>query len=654
MGVAVNQNAVRHPHVDDGDIDSLIGYADLRSYVGSAPTISLTGYGAASATSGIAGAFARDDSDTTSADNGGTVIVANNGKRWKRIYSGPAHAAWWGVKADGVTDDKPALDYALSSIRTNVGQIYPSSGMLQLPRGTIYYNGTLTLNSSVHLIGHGSGSASGSYGTKIQFPSNTAGVVVLKGTVGPDQDGADASILEGIYFQGSGYANTAAHGVAFGAGVKMRDCAVVTFGGNGIHIAADVGAGTNANTWEIDTVTVLLNGGHGLYAQGGDSNAGLCSKLNALSNGRFGVCDVSFLGNTYVACHADSNGYEMNGKTSQVHYAGSRYYVVDEALASTTTPGTNSAVWGLVGAGGEFPGVYPTWVSGGSYVQGGAYKADSANAPTALIGCYSESGQAPSVLGGLATFVGGMHAGGLAKGASGRGLFVDGSGVDHVYTGLTTSGGRLACSAEAGGDANAVLALTTNDDNPFRLKYFNKYWALNYNNSQDTFRIFNGQSTLASGVLSRDFDAGSFGLGAVYFHNLTRVDRGVSAPATGTFKSGDVRYNSAPIAGGVMGWVCVADGTPGVWQKFCVVDLSGSATFDPGSLADGVGETTTVTVTGAALGDYAQASFSLDLQGVTVTAWVSAANTVSVRFQNESGGVLDLGSGTLRVKVTKA
>lgn len=82
--------------------------------------------------------------------------------------------------------------------------------------------------------------------------------------------------------------------------------------------------------------------------------------------------------------------------------------------------------------------------------------------------------------------------------------------------------------------------------------------------------------------------------------------------------------------------------------------LAGSATYDPGSLADGAGVTTTVTATGAALGDFAQATFSLDLQGITLTAWVSAANTVSVRFQNESTGTIDLASGTLRVRVQKA
>lgn len=82
--------------------------------------------------------------------------------------------------------------------------------------------------------------------------------------------------------------------------------------------------------------------------------------------------------------------------------------------------------------------------------------------------------------------------------------------------------------------------------------------------------------------------------------------------------------------------------------------MEGSAVYDPANLADGAGATTTVAVTGAVLGDFAQASFSLDLQGITLTAYVSAADTVSVRFQNESGGVLDLASGTLRARVTRA
>jgi len=80
--------------------------------------------------------------------------------------------------------------------------------------------------------------------------------------------------------------------------------------------------------------------------------------------------------------------------------------------------------------------------------------------------------------------------------------------------------------------------------------------------------------------------------------------------------------------------------------------LVGSATFDPPSLADGAAASTTMTVSGAALGDYVDSvSFSQDLQGVQLTAWVSAVNTVTVRFRNESGGAIDLPSGTARVLV---
>lgn len=80
--------------------------------------------------------------------------------------------------------------------------------------------------------------------------------------------------------------------------------------------------------------------------------------------------------------------------------------------------------------------------------------------------------------------------------------------------------------------------------------------------------------------------------------------------------------------------------------------LTGSATYNPTSLVDGAGATTTVTVTGAVLGDYvAGVSFSLDLQGILLTGYVSAADTVSVRFQNETTGTIDLGSGTIRALV---
>ncbi len=92
----------------------------------------------------------------------------------------------------------------------------------------------------------------------------------------------------------------------------------------------------------------------------------------------------------------------------------------------------------------------------------------------------------------------------------------------------------------------------------------------------------------------------------------------------------------------------------GEWMLLAPRIIDASITYDPPSLAAGDGVTTSVTVTGAALGDFARASFSLGLQGITLTAWVSAADTVSARFQNGTAGAIDLASGTLRVRVEKA
>lgn len=76
-----------------------------------------------------------------------------------------------------------------------------------------------------------------------------------------------------------------------------------------------------------------------------------------------------------------------------------------------------------------------------------------------------------------------------------------------------------------------------------------------------------------------------------------------------------------------------------------------STTWDPANVAAAASVTTTVTVPGATLGDYVHVSFSLSLQGLILTGYVSAATTVTVVLFNPTGGGVNLGSGTLRVYV---
>ena len=81
--------------------------------------------------------------------------------------------------------------------------------------------------------------------------------------------------------------------------------------------------------------------------------------------------------------------------------------------------------------------------------------------------------------------------------------------------------------------------------------------------------------------------------------------------------------------------------------KFAVVET----TKDWGSIADGDEAAQEVTVTGAQLGDFAMASMSIDISDLMLTAAVTAANTVTCVLANNTGGAVDLSSGTLYVMV---
>ncbi len=83
-------------------------------------------------------------------------------------------------------------------------------------------------------------------------------------------------------------------------------------------------------------------------------------------------------------------------------------------------------------------------------------------------------------------------------------------------------------------------------------------------------------------------------------------------------------------------------------------NLMASETKNWGSLADGAMLSEDVTVTGAALGDFAIASMSIDIADLNIEAQVTAADTVTVILTNNGGAdPTNLDSGTLRVMVIK-
>jgi hypothetical protein len=79
-----------------------------------------------------------------------------------------------------------------------------------------------------------------------------------------------------------------------------------------------------------------------------------------------------------------------------------------------------------------------------------------------------------------------------------------------------------------------------------------------------------------------------------------------------------------------------------------------TCTLDVGSLVDGAGETETIAVPGVVLGDAVIGfSFGVDKASVVCHAYVSAANVVTLRVQNESGSTVDLASTTVKVVIAR-
>ena len=136
---------------DDGE--SKIGgafYADIRSFTGGGNQIKCLGR--TNALDGAFGIFILDESDTTSPDDDGTILVDALGRRWKRHFSGPANAKWWGVVGDDVTDDtiamQNAFNWAAPTAFAPLNNYNARSRKLVVPCG--YYRTTSTL-----LLGHG-------------------------------------------------------------------------------------------------------------------------------------------------------------------------------------------------------------------------------------------------------------------------------------------------------------------------------------------------------------------------------------------------------------------------------------------------------------------------------------------------------------------
>lgn len=131
---------------------------------------------------GGGGSYFLDSADGTSADNGGTVIVAADGGRWKLHLTGDVSVRQFGAKGDGVADDTTAIQAAIDSLPVRGGGVNIPSGKYKITRTLQVGDGSnLAASSRNSLRLNGSGPApyfGAGGGTELTWAGAAGGTVL--------------------------------------------------------------------------------------------------------------------------------------------------------------------------------------------------------------------------------------------------------------------------------------------------------------------------------------------------------------------------------------------------------------------------------------------------------------------------------------------
>ncbi|MDI1303005.1 MAG: hypothetical protein PSX71_13960 [bacterium] len=587
----------------------------------------------------------RWDNASTEATNGGTVfaVAGVTTGRWIRVLSGTLSVKFFGAAGDGVTDDYTALLYAATYINS-VGK-----GILLFPPGDYFIGRYTTATNGVinpltfigckglQIVGNGARiSLKGDYHRDAETTSTLCGIVLLQCN--------DVSIY-GLEINGNLNLTTTAGRFPEPAsyGVYVLSCNRVAL--------------TNLYIHHMMTDGVNIR-------DGGTSNPRIASKnvtgLNVVStyNGRQGMSIVQGRFITFLNSEFSWTGRSAIGFSPQ---AG----VDIEPIRSTVTAAPNQMD---VNTGEvKFINCLFTENANGQFISGYGATVDGVH----LDGCQFLAGAGGSV---QSVFFIIQNPRAVVKscvfdfGASGACLAYFGFSKDTVSeltvkdnvfylrkAGQKVVNNQIKASVFEG---NRIYILGTvphvgtqahiyvvNSNAVFRSNYV---WVAKELYSRvgtgDRHVIFDFRPKLSEGnVFETDLLATAGATGNGHFANsygatTVVVNDKYTGTAAGTADTFRPHYNSS------------FDTTFPYNQN--QTDYA-FVTYDPSSLANGAGTTTRMAVPGAMLGDFVDVSFTHDLMGITMAAWVSAAGIVSVRFQNESGDVLNLMSGTLRVHVRR-
>jgi hypothetical protein len=184
---------------------------------------------------GGGGMYYLDEADVVSADNGGSVIVATDGGRWKLLYSGVVTAKQFGLKGDGASDDtarmqvlrdwyaglaiRPRLSFQAGRYLYSVSPNWGISDSCITADGIVYFRNTGTGHS---VIVDGGAVSGGIFNMQMGH----TGKFIVEGGAGSKDGVYVRSILQGSHL---GFQTNGAGTTYSGMRVEFGVCARIDF-----------------------------------------------------------------------------------------------------------------------------------------------------------------------------------------------------------------------------------------------------------------------------------------------------------------------------------------------------------------------------------------------------------------------------------------
>lgn len=596
----------------------------------------------------------------------GTVVLGNKIK--------DVHPEWFGAVGDEVADDTAEIQDAVTAC--------PVGGIVWFT-GTYLISGTITLKSGVHLIG--------TAGAKIKLKD--ASHAGLDSTTAMLAGSSISNVMVACLTLDGNKANNTTGNTSKGDGLYFSDATnIVIESVRIINCPRDGLTFLGATTQDVRISNCFIDGSGIVGMNGGENLLLIAGKNFTVSNGTFtnsllrGIGIETTGGSTIVDvaisnCISSNNnqGISVNGSTiANILLTGCLFKsnTLDGILLST---GSHVTISGSQSISNGTDGIRLSGVSNDIVITGGKIESNTGDGISGTMN--------RGVISGILIQNNGGH--GIDIDATGTEVGIEGNTVlNNTLTGITCRIARGSVSnnkvIDNGTDGISGIDMDYSAING-NIVYSNGNAGIALNrgsgmvcahnivrlNDDDGIRLINTPTdSIVDGntVKENNQSGGSFdnmeisGTNCQIQNNLCRQGvqankplRGINiASGTGNIvKNNDLRDSGSSSALSDSGTNTLVSNNAGVSTDIQET-LTATVSWNPPSIADGARTNTTVTVTGASIGDLVEVGFTTALpDGATLTSSVTAADTVTVTLFNETGSPLDLASGTLRATVWK-